>query len=312
MTSKLPLQGGTSVSILLNDETFDPNVRRTTAERSMVSSGYFDAIGIPFAARAGQYLKQQTMSPAEYGVVVNRALVELAWPGRRTRLASSSAATTTLLLGQRESWEWWKTYASGRSVTLGRRSTFHIRHPTLGERSSGRPHRGRPLGLAARPFAQSWREFDADLPLADVRTMSTLFERNDTAPALSDDARGPVHPHRGRSSRSSGIYGNMSYHVAQRTHEIGVRVALGADKRTLLAMVLKHALKLAAIGVAIGLVLTLNASFLAGNWAYGISFLNPLFLLGGTLFVLTVAVLAAGLPAMRAAKVDPIQALRSE
>jgi putative ABC transport system permease protein len=154
-------------------------------------------------------------------------------------------------------------------------------------------------------------QLDADLPLADARTMATVFNETTrhrrfltmlvdlftlTAIVLA----------------IVGIYGNMSYHVAQRTHEIGVRVALGADKRVLLAMILRHALRLATTGVAIGLLLTLNASFLAGHWAYGISFLSPLFILGGTLFVLTVAVLAAGIPALRATRVDPIQALRSE
>lgn len=307
VTSKLPLQGGTSVSVLLNDETFDPNVRRTTAERSVVSSGYFDAIGI--TVLQGRTVTEADNDPAGYGVVVNRALVEHAWPdenpiGKLIRSNDNPPPWTARVVGVVEDVRQWSERQPWPEVYFpyGARPAVRGR---LVVRTAGAP-------LDSLPAIRAeLAGIDADLPLADVRTMSTVFSETTrhrrfltmlvdlftlTAVILA----------------IVGIYGNMSYHVAQRTHEIGVRVALGADNRALLSMVLKHALRLAAMGVAIGLVLTLTASVLAGHWAYGISFLNPLFLLGGTLFVLTVAMLAAGLPAIRAAKVDPIQALRSE
>jgi len=306
-TSKLPLQGGTSVSYLVNDEVFDRDASRRSAERSVITPGYFDAIGIPLLE--GRTLREIDNDSAEYGVVVNRTLAEDAWPdesalGKPIRGADWPPRWTAVVVGVVEDVRQWSERQPRPEIYFPLASNIWQR-TRLVVRTSGDP-------LAVLPQVRAEvAGIDADLPLAEERTMGALFAETTrhrrfltllvdlftlTAVVLA----------------VAGIYGNMSYHVVQRTHEIGVRVALGAGRGDLLRMVLRHALRLAAVGVVIGLIMTFNLSFFAGHLAYEIRPLDPVFLIGGTLFVIAVALLAAGIPALRATRVDPIQALRTE
>jgi predicted permease len=109
-----------------------------------------------------------------------------------------------------------------------------------------------------------------------------------------------------------GLYGILSYTVAQRTREIGIRMAIGADRRDMLRLVLRDALRLALLGVAIGIPATLAAARLLANQLFGISAADPGVIGLATLILLAVAVAAGYLPARRAARVDPLVALRYE
>jgi putative ABC transport system permease protein len=109
-----------------------------------------------------------------------------------------------------------------------------------------------------------------------------------------------------------GIYGVLSYFVTQHTPEIGVRLALGADGKNIFALVLKRGLTLAGLGVALGLVASFALTRLLRSLLFEVSAADPLTYAGVALLLLTVAVLACALPARRAAKVDPVIALRYE
>ena len=111
---------------------------------------------------------------------------------------------------------------------------------------------------------------------------------------------------------SIGLYGMLSYSVAQRTPEIGVRVALGAQRRDVLTMVIKQALRLALLGVVAGLVTSLALAQLLRNLLFGVAATDPLTFAVVALVLLAVAVLASFVPARRAARVDPMVALRYE
>ena len=111
---------------------------------------------------------------------------------------------------------------------------------------------------------------------------------------------------------SVGIYGVISYIVAQRTREIGVRMAMGAEKSDVSGMVLRQALVLSAGGVLIGLVAAAGLTRLMASLLYGVSPMDPITLGSVSLALSSVAVLASWLPARRAAGVDPVVALRSE
>jgi len=109
-----------------------------------------------------------------------------------------------------------------------------------------------------------------------------------------------------------GIYGVMSYTVAQQTREIGIRIALGAKRGDVLKMTVKQAIKLVGLGLAIGLPSAFILTRVMSTLLFGISATDPITFLGISLVVLVVALLASYIPALRATKVDPMIALRAQ
>jgi putative ABC transport system permease protein len=109
-----------------------------------------------------------------------------------------------------------------------------------------------------------------------------------------------------------GIYGVTAFSVGQRRREIGIRMALGAQRGDVVSMVLRQGMLLSAIGAALGLVAGLGLSQLIKNLLFGISAWDPMTFAGAGALLLAVALLACYLPARRAARVDPMVALRAE
>jgi ABC-type antimicrobial peptide transport system permease subunit len=109
-----------------------------------------------------------------------------------------------------------------------------------------------------------------------------------------------------------GLYGIMAYSVSRRTSEIGIRIALGANRSAMLWLVLKQSLSLVLVGLAAGCLLALAAGRLLAGLLYGVAPANPVTLGASMLLLFLVAMLAAWMPARRATKVDPMVALRYE
>jgi ABC-type antimicrobial peptide transport system permease subunit len=108
-----------------------------------------------------------------------------------------------------------------------------------------------------------------------------------------------------------GIYGVVSYAVSQRRAEIGVRVALGAERRTVRRLVIGDTLRVAGVGIGLGLALTLLSGRIVAAWLFRVEPTDPLTLAGTAVLLTLVAVLAGWLPAQRALGVDPVEALRA-
>ena len=155
------------------------------------------------------------------------------------------------------------------------------------------------------------RASDPNLPIALIRTMDDVRRLSFWQFGLFGWIFGIIGVV-GLLLASIGVYGVMSYSVSQRTQEIGVRVALGASRREVLKLVVGQGLLLAGIGVAAGLVLAPFGTWVGRSQFYGVSPFDPISFGAVCALLLTVAFVASYLPALRATRVDPVQALRGE
>lgn len=169
---------------------------------------------------------------------------------------------------------------------------------------------GAPLSLSTAVQRQ-FLALDSQMAVAKVQTMEKLLSRN-TARESFNMMLLSVFAGIALLLAAIGIYGLVSYAVEQRTHEIGIRLALGAGHRQMIGMVLKNGLRLAAAGVAIGLVASFLVTKLLSKLLFGVQAHDPATYAAVALALGTVALAASYVPALRVAKVDPVIALRYE
>ena len=167
-----------------------------------------------------------------------------------------------------------------------------------------------PASLAATVRKTVW-EIDKDQPVSDIRTMDEILGESIARQRFSMLLLA-IFAGVAMVLAGVGIYGVMSYSVAQRTNEIGIRLALGAQKRDVLLMVVKHGSKLILIGVAIGLAAAFALTRLIASLLFGVTAKDPLTFAAVAVLLAIVALLACYVPALRATKVDPMDALRCE
>ncbi len=169
---------------------------------------------------------------------------------------------------------------------------------------------GKPPGLAT-VVRHTLADIDPNLVVHDVQAYSDVihaaFARQNTIASLSW-LFGAV----ALVLAAVGIYGVTAYGVEQRTSEIGLRMALGADRGSLLVLVLGGAFRQVGIGLALGIPAAIGAGHLVASRLFGVRPWDPLMLSGAALLLGLAALIAAFIPARRAASVDPVQALRSE
>jgi len=165
-----------------------------------------------------------------------------------------------------------------------------------------------PTSIAAAVRRET-RAMDPAMPMFEVETLATQVSaslREERLLAMLSSGFGLL----ALLLSCLGLYGILSYAVEQRTKEIGVRMALGADRRDVLLLVLSDALRLVLLGAALGIPAALAASRLVASQLYGISAADPVAIGLATLALLGVAAVAGYLPARRATRVDPLTALR--
>ncbi|HEU4996336.1 MAG TPA: ABC transporter permease [Gemmatimonadaceae bacterium] len=273
-------------------------------QNTQVTPGYFEAMGIPL--KEGRAFTDQDDSASVRVMMVNERMAKKYWPG-----------TTPI----------------GKTVKYGGKE-----HTVIGVVPTGKYSR---LGEPPTPFyylaqAQHWNEgmsiairttgdpnavapalraaasaFDETLPVSGIRTMTRHLGIALMPARLAGAALG-VFGILGLVLASVGMYGVMSYTVSQRRREIGIRMAIGAATGDVVGMILRQGLTLVIIGAAIGIGGALGASQLLRGILYSSSVVDPVTFAGVPLLLTAVAALASWLPARRASRVDPLDALRRE
>lgn len=248
--------------------------------------------------------------------VINRTLAEQVWPG--------GAIGQRILLGGGATDSVWRTIVGvvgdvrHRGLDAGAQPEIYLPHAQF---PAGTGTALRTLRIVLRSeldpaqLTASVRavvaELDPDLPVAEVQTMEEALglwaaERRLTMLLVAGFAAVAL------VLGAVGIYGVMAHLVAQRTREIGIRIAVGAVPREILALVLRQGVVLAAAGIATGVLGALAATRLLTGLLFGIATADPVTFLVTTLVLGLVAILASLVPALRATRVDPIDALRTE
>ena len=167
-----------------------------------------------------------------------------------------------------------------------------------------------PMSLAASVRNVIW-SVDKDQTVADIDTMDNIVAEAVARQRFSMLLLG-LFAVLALLLASVGIYGVMSYSVAQRTREIGIRIALGARRADVLQMTVKQGLKLVGAGMMLGLLAAFLLTRVMASLLFGISATDPITFIGISLVLLAVALLASYVPALRATRVDPIVALRAQ
>ncbi|MGA8532024.1 MAG: ABC transporter permease [Acidobacteriaceae bacterium] len=302
--------------------TVSEGVPPPTAAAIPVVGDYFRAMGI--ALLKGRYFTDADNAQGELVVIVNRELAEHYWPGenpigKRLRLGAAGMKTPWMtVVGEIAD-------AKKASPDLGAGAQFYF--PVLQEENDSGSFvspddiNGNNLYVALRsqlPGTQmetalraTVRQMDPQLPLTHVATMTEVVSESE-APRRFNTVLVSAFALAAVVLAVLGIYGVIAFSVAARVQEMAIRMALGAERGGIVRLVLNSALKLAAVGCALGLAGAVAASGLLRSFLYGVSPFDPLVMALAAAAVFLLAVMAAVMPARRAARVNPIRALRGE
>jgi putative ABC transport system permease protein len=306
--SPLPLSGnGMSYSFVLLDRPEPPPGQGLSASARFITPDYFRAMAIPL--RKGRVFTDQDKTGTPPVLVVNEAFARRYLPGeeplgKRMRLGFGRIEGEIVgVVGD----------VRGNSLSVPGGPEYYIpqSHAASSDMSLVvRTGTSDPSALAPA-LRGVLREMDKDQPLYEVRTMSALVSRSVARQRFSMTLIG-VFAALALSLAAVGIFSVMSFLVAQRTHEIGIRMALGAQGRDILRMVVGHGMTLTLVGVGLGLAGAFALTRLMSSLLFGVSATDPVTFGGVAALLAAVALLACYVPARRATRVDPMVALRHD
>ena len=306
--SRLPLFGGTNTNVWVEGTP----ARRNDGEGPLVevtgvNGDYFDAMGIPLLR--GRFLQPGDSAAAATNVIVNQRFAEVAWPdqdpiGKRFSFADDPPSWITVVgvVGNVRQW-------GPEQPAQGQLYAPHVRGWSTGSYITARTS-GDPATLVPA-IRQAVLAADPTQPPSDVRTMAervdrTFAQRRFYTSLITLFAAAALF------LAAAGVYGTVSYFVARRIREMGIRMALGAGATGIVALVVRRGLRLAFWGVLIGLTGVWASTKVIGGLVYGVDSIDPLTIVVGCLAMTLVAIMASAIPAGRAVRVSPALALRSE
>jgi putative ABC transport system permease protein len=307
--SDLPLRGGWGRSLTVEGRPVLSVGQAPMINHAVVTPNYFRTMGIPLLE--GRDFTDADHATATRVTIVDERLARQYWP-------NESPLGKRIRFGPPESNEPWHTIigvaGTVRHARLDRdlRETIYVPYlqiPVNGMaialRSSSDPQS---LGGAVRKEVLA---MDKDQPITNVLTMNEIVSRSIWQPRFYAMLFG-IFAVLALVLAAVGIYGVMSYAITQRTHEIGIRMALGADRLRVLKLTLGQGMKLALTGVALGLVASLGLTRLISGLLFGVSATDLRTFVSLAVLLISVTLLACYLPARKATKVDPLVALRYE
>jgi putative ABC transport system permease protein len=307
-TTRVPL-GSTSVSTTLQRESHPlPVAELPEVQFRRAMHNYFQAMGIPI--RRGRGFDPTDSSTAPSVAIINETMADTLFRnqdpvGQRVRIGPAPDGPWTTIVGvigdvrhggleETPQPELYISYLQGPPVS-----------PFIVLRTAGDPT------LLADAVRAEMRRIDKNIPIYDMRTMATL--RSEAVSTrrfvlLIVGAFGVL----ALGLAAIGVYGVMSLIVSERTREVGLRLALGAPPSQLLAMIVGQAAALGALGVGLGLLIAWPVALLIHGQLYGVQAIDPATFLAVPIVLLVISALAAVVPAVKAMRIDPIQALRLE
>lgn len=296
--------------ILLAGQAPDPKRRSDAADYQIVTPDYFKAIGMPL--RRGRFFSDADRPGAIPVVLINEAMAAAYWPnqdplGKRFTLGGNKEMSTIVGIVA-------DVKHRGLDKEAHKEMYFPLEQfPYVSSASSLTTvirTAGDPLAVVGE-IRNEIRQIDPDLPVSQVRTMNqvvanSVSDREMSLVLLSLFAGVAL------LLAGVGIYGVMAFTVSRRTHEIGVRMALGATAPDVLKLVIAQGMKLALAGLSIGVVGAVVLTRLMSSMLFGVSATDPPTFIVLAVFIAGVAFLANYVPARRATRVDPLTALRHE
>ena len=298
----LPVTGG-GIRMNIDGSSTRPAVTGDVAvELVPVSPGFFGTVGLPLVG--GRDFSTSDGGPAPKVTVVNETLEERFWPGRSAVGERFTIANETYeVVGIARDTKY-------RSLREPARMAMYLPYAQSYEATANLLVRTPiPVASIVESLRAAVREIDPGLPLYNVRTMAEHVDRSLYVDRLRAELIGYLAA-LALALAAIGIYAVVSFSVAERTREVGIRVALGANPNAVLRMMLGAGARLTLAGIAAGLVLSFWLTRKISSDLFGITATDPIALAGACTVLVTVALLATLIPARRATRIDPIVALK--
>jgi putative ABC transport system permease protein len=276
------------------------------AYQRVVMAGYFETMGIPL--RGGRDFLTTDAQGAPPVMIINETMARTLFPdqdplGRQVAVDQGEEPgyyEVVGVVGDVQISELGSDFPMAMYFPYAQRAHFDMR---LAIRAAG--------PAIAGPVREIVHELDADVPLAGLATMDQVLSRSvsftrTVAAALGLAAGVAI------LLAAMGLYGVLAFFVARRTHEIGVRIALGASVPSVLKLVMKRGVALVGLGLVIGMIAAVGAARLIQEMLFQVGAADPITFVGVSVFFVLVALAACAVPAWRASRVDPVEAFRAE